>query len=291
MEEVFDPVAASGEATYRAPRPLELNEILINGDAEAEEVVENGVTKLVRRGGYFRKRLLINKARDQKPEEMKLGERVQVVFLKVRRKLVERSQGGKIVLSTNEHNTATDVVDVYGEDGKLIESGSAKAIRERYTGLRTIQIVYGLLIQGTNEPELVRITIKGASLGSDAKTPDANSFYQYLSRFSKDEHWWEYVTELSAVLEKGAKAYFCMDFTKGAKLDERYLKHALEKMKEVHTRIVEIDESRRAKRAANSDRQTTAEDPVDTPAHDPALDEGAGVDAPKDDINPDDIPF
>ncbi len=287
MDQDFDPVAASGESTYRAPRALELNELLINGDAEVEEVSPG---QFIRRGGHFRKRLLVGKGRDQKPEEVKLGDRVQVIFLKVRRKLVQRGDLGKILYSTSEHNSATDVVDLFGENG-YIETNSAKALRERYPGLRTIQIVYALFLDGAKEPELVRITIKGASLGSDAKTPDASSFYQYLSSYAKEEHWWEYVTELSAILEKGQKSYYCMDFARGQKLDERFQQLALEKMKEVHYRIVEIDEARKAKRAANADRPTLPEDPTDTPAHDPALDEGAGTDTVRDSINPDDIPF
>lgn len=92
---------------------------------------------------------------------MKLGDRVQVIFLKVRRKLVQRGDLGKIMYSTSEHNAATDVVDLFGKNG-YIERGSAKALRERYPGLRTIQVVYALLLEGVKEPELVRITIKGA---------------------------------------------------------------------------------------------------------------------------------
>jgi hypothetical protein len=286
MDQDFDPVAASGESTYRAPRALELNELLINGDADVEETAPG---QFIRKGGNFRKRILVGKARDQRPEEEKLGDRVQVIFLKVRRKLVQRGDLGKILYSTNEHNTANEVVDLFGENG-FIESGSAKALRERYPGLRTIQVVYALFLDGAKEPELVRITIKGASLGSDAKTPDANSFYQYLSSYAREDHWWEYVTELSAILEKGQKSYFCMDFARGQKLDEKFQALALEKMKEVHFRIVEIDEARKAKRAANTDRVVVAEDDTDMPARDPALDEDGGADrgSPP---NPDDIPF
>jgi hypothetical protein len=67
----------SGESTYRAPRALELNELSLNGDADAVEV--DG--KLERKGGYFRKRILVDrKNKDEKPEEINLGKSISVVF-------------------------------------------------------------------------------------------------------------------------------------------------------------------------------------------------------------------
>lgn len=287
MEPDFDPVAASGESTYRAPRALELNELLINGDADVTET-ESG--KFERKGGYLRKRILVGKQRDQKPEEENLGESVSVIFLKIRRKLVQRGDRGKVLFSTNEHNAATDVVDLYGENGYL-RSGSAKSLREAYPGLRTVQIVYALLVSGAQEPELVRITIKGASLGSENKDDATTDFYKYLSSFGREEHVWEFVTNIRAVLEKGQKSYFCMHFERGQKLDDDFLKLALERMKEVHLRCQEIDQARAEKRKA-AERAVYPEDNPDQPVHDPAIDEGdRPAQTRADDINPDDIPF
>lgn len=269
MTEDFDPVAASGESTYRAPRPLELNEILINGDADVEEI-EPG--KFTRKGGYLRKRILVGKTRDEKPLEEKLGDNINVIFLKIRRKLVERSQGGQVVRSTNEHTSTGEIVDLYDENG-LVRSGSAKAIREAHPGLRTIQIVYALLVHDpAAEPELVRITIKGASLGSEAKDAKAVAFYKYISSYGKDEHFWEYVTNISTILEKGQKSYFCMNFARGARLDDKSLALALEKMKEVHLKCVEIDTARTQKRSVDSNNRPTHEEDIraDDEPSDPA---------------------
>lgn len=287
MDQDFDPVAASCESTYRAPRPLELNELLINGDADVSEI-EPG--KFERKGGYLRKRLLVGKQRDQRPEEVNLGDSVSVIFLKIRRKLVQRGDRGKVLFSTNEHNAATDVVDLYGESGYL-RSGSAKALREAYPGLRTVQIVYALLVKGAEEPELVRITIKGASLGSENKDDGTTDFYKYLSSFGREEHVWEFATNIYVVLEKGQKSYFCMHFERGQKLDDTFLALALEKMKEVHFKCAEIDKARADKRNA-AERVVYPEDNADQPAHDPALDEDARpAQTHPNDINPDDIPF
>src|SRR5258708_39179906 len=100
MDNGFDPAAASGEQNFRGVRPLELNEVLLNGDD--------------RDGGYFRKRVLIGRTdKNVKPEEIALTRKpgqgktakpLQVVFLKIRRKLVQRGKGGEIERSTNEHN-------------------------------------------------------------------------------------------------------------------------------------------------------------------------------------------
>jgi hypothetical protein len=259
MELEFDPVAASGESTYRAPRPLELNEVSINGDADVEET-EPG--KFIRKGGFFRKRILIGKPRDQKPTEERIGEVASVIFLKIRRKLVQRSGGGEIVFSTNEHTAATDAVDLYDSNG-FVRSGSAKAIREAYPGLRTVQIVYALLLNGEDEPEVVRIPIKGASLGSEAKDEKTTNFYDYLSSFVGEEHMWQYITELHAVLEKGQKSYFCIDFKRGFPLDDTALKLALSHMKIVHEKCIEIDKARVAKRAAGAPERVSVTPEID----------------------------
>src|SRR4051812_43355251 len=87
----------SGEAAYRSPRGLELNEILINGDGD---IVENSDGTYTKKGGYFRKRILVGrKNNDEKPEEVNLGGEVSIIFLKIRRRLVERGDKGVMVRS------------------------------------------------------------------------------------------------------------------------------------------------------------------------------------------------
>jgi hypothetical protein len=279
MNQEFDPAAASGEAHYGGTRALELNEVTINGDGDAVEV--NG--KLERKGGYFRKRILVGKPRDEKPEEVRIGTTATVVFLKVRRKLVERGEKGKIVRSTSEHNHKGDVVTLYRENEKPI-TGIASDLRDQYPGLRTVQIVYALLCEGTGEPELVKLIVRGSSLGSEAKAESTTDFYKYLGSFGKGadgekEHFYQYKTVLRPVLEQGAKSYFAIHFERGERLSEKSYEYAMAKLREVHEKCVEIDEAR-AKRVANSD--VVPEHEVEQ-----ELEEGEA----KDDINPDDIPF
>ena len=278
--ETFDPSVASGERDMRGSRPLKLNELLINGDGNATEV-NPGEWK--RNGGYFRKRLLVGNPKDQKPKEENLGERVSVVFLKVRRRLVERGEKGKIVRSTGEHNSPKDSVTLYEADSKNKVNGVAEDLRKQFENLRTVQIVYALLATADGD-ELVRLIVKGSSLGSEVKAKDVMSFYDYISSFRGDDHFYQFETILTPVKEQGAQPYYAINFQRGDKLSEEDAALALSRMKEVHDNCVEIDTKRamRIVEAAQADGVVPEEGAA--PAQDMAADYPT-------DINPDDIPF
>jgi hypothetical protein len=278
-DEQQDLAAMSGESVYRAPRALELNEVSLNGDD--------------RDGGYFRKKILIGKPKDEKPEEIHLTkpaddkhppDALTVVFLKIRRRLIERGKKGEILRSTSEHNHKGDVVSLFEANSKERITGIASDLREKYEGLRTVQIVYALLCVGPNEPELVKLIVKGASLGSEAKAESTTDFYSYISSFNGDEHFYQYKTKLTPVLEEGQRSYYAINFERGERLSEKSYAFAVEKMKEVHAKCVEID----AARAQRVVKAATVDDVVLEPEEES---EPATVDYPKDDINPDDISF
>jgi hypothetical protein len=276
-----DLAAMSGEGAYRGSRPLELNEVSLNGDGDVVRTATGGYEP---KGGYFRKKILIGKPKDEKPEEVKLGATISVVFLKIRRKLIERGKDGEVLRSTNEHNSKNDAVSLFEGKGKTAKriDGVASDLRERYEGLRTVQIVYALLVGGTGEPELVRLIVKGASLGSEAKADEVTDFYSYLGSFRGEEHVWQYKTVLSAVREEGHKSYYAIDFKRGEALSEKSLEYAVEKLKEVHAKCSEIDATRAAKIAKRD---------VAGPEEEREEETVGGIEYPKDDINPDDIPF
>lgn len=275
--ETFDPQQASGESAMRGNRPLELNEVSLNGDGSAKEVSPG---KWKRTGGYFRKRIIIGAPKDTKPEEVNLGEQIDVVFLKVRRRLVERGKDGKILRSTAEHNHPNDAVTLYETETKERFNGVAADLRKTFEGLRTVQVVYALLLGESKHPELVRFIVKGASLGSEVKAPEVPNFYGYISSFTNDDHFYQFKTVLTPVLEEGKQAYYAINFQRGAKLDEKQYNYALERMREVHENCTEVD-TQRATRITKSSTTEPADEEVDDtlPPH------------MKDDINPDDIPF
>jgi hypothetical protein len=240
----------TGEANYTSAPRMVLNEVLLNG---AE--------------GHWRKRIWVNKADDAKPEEEKLGDKVQVVFLKIRRKLVERGRDGNIARTSNEHNTVNDTITIF-EEGKEVYKGNAKQAREAYPALRTVQVIYALLLGG-KEPELVRLTLKGASLGSENRPKEYPDFYQYIGSFGENSIV-EFVTELGVLSEKGKMSYYSATYTKGATVASEMVQEPLLK---VHTYTTQADNLR----AKN------------TPAKEEIADDA--IQYPEEDINPEDIPF
>ena len=201
------------------------------------------------------------------------------MFLKIRRKLVERGGKGEIVRQTNEHNTVNDVVRLFTDRGPgqapAREEGIASDLRDQYQGLRTVQIVYALLLKGTGSAELVRIPIKGASLGSEAKPESVMSFYQYLASFA-DEHIFRFVTRLGVVKEQGQREYYAMTFERGEALSEQQMERVAEELRKVHDTTVRQD--------AYYQKAPTIETKPEEVTPD-------RVEYPEEDINPDDIPF
>ena len=90
-----------------------------------------------------------------KYEKIGLGsEPIEVTFLKFRRILKEWRRE-KRALVTNEHNSKSDTVVLFGNDG--VVRGKADELRLRFQGLKVQQVVYAIY-----KGELVRVLIKGA---------------------------------------------------------------------------------------------------------------------------------
>jgi len=211
-----------------------------------------------------------------------LGEEIDVVFLKIRRKLVQFRKDEK-PLSTSEHSHPSNKVTLWGND--KIEYGMAATIREKYPMLRTQQVIYGLY-----KGELVRIILKGASLGSDSKAKANHSFYSYIASFKKgaDEHFYEYLTKLKVVEETSSLgSYSCATFIKGAKLNERQQEVADTALKTAADYCEESD-------AYNASKAQT---PIDSVIDEIPYPEEmkhvvpASEEYPEEEINADDIPF
>ena len=184
-----------------------LNRIRLNGNADA---VEDEKGNLVRPPISYRKQIFVGKESDQKPETVDLGAPIEVIFVKSRRRLVARDSQGFQTMSTSQHTHPDQTVTLW-HDGKLIDKGAAKDLREKYEDLRTVQETYVLLPDG----ELAMLICKGASLGSKTRDEKLPTFYQYLQSL-KDEGIFARKTVLGGVLEKGAnKNFYTMTFEKG----------------------------------------------------------------------------
>lgn len=205
-----------------------------------------------------------------------LGESVELVFLRVRRKLSQFKKGEK-PLQTNEHTHKGQMVTLFGKEKPV--QGYAMDIREQNPGLRTQQVVYAMY-QG----ELVRVIFKGASLGSAVKDKKEHDFYSYMGSFSgKDDHFYEYKTELYTLEETSSMgSYYACGFRRGAKLSEEEIKALEEPMTTVFEYNKAIDAYYSAPRAGSTNTPSKS---------DSVLPDYAEDDSSPEDINPEDIPF
>lgn len=280
---------AAGETHWRRVAPFELNEVSLNGSGEVSEIAPG---KFERKGGFFRKRILVGRRnRNEKPEEIDLGKTVRIVFLRKRRRLVERGgTDGKILRATNEHDIPSDVVTLYDSLTEKSESGVAKDLRIKYGALRTVEIIYALLITDANQPELVRIPVRGASLGSEAKAETTTDLYRYIGSFAGSDHIWQSYTVLYPVLEQGKQSYFAIDFKRGDRIDDETIaKVVAPALRKVRDNCAAVDRARQERIVASA---TVV----------PAEPQGEREEAPQEgiagtegysevDINPEDIPF
>lgn len=213
----------SGENESGGPPKLILNQIRINGKTGnfIFEDIKSGAKEEEKGKKVYRKTVL--------------GKEITVTFLKVRRKLVQFRKDKKS-LTTTEHNHPGCRVVLFGD---TTESGIASEIREAYPMLKTQQIVYGLY-----KDELVRIIIKGASLGSKNKEKTVEDFYSYIGKAfdkSKDEHFYNFETEMYSKEESGdLGSYYCASFKKGDKIED--LTEVSEKMKQAYDYCMAYDD-------------------------------------------------
>lgn len=221
----------SGEDKGSAPK-LPLNEIRINGQTGAfvyRDILSGLVEEADGKKRY--KEIDIDSSA------------VKVIFLKIRRRLVEHRRNEKPIVS-QEHNSKNDYITLFG--GDKIEVGTNDEIREKHPNIRTQQIVYCIY-----NDEIIRLTVKGASLGSEAKSTDVTDFYSYISSFKEggaDDHFYEHETILESVPEEGnLGSYYVINFKRGNKLSEEQMKEVEEKMTIVYNHCVASDEYSKSK--------------------------------------------
>ena len=199
--------AQSGTIGGSGVRLPVLNRVSLNGNADA---VENEKGELIRPAISYRKQIFVGKEDDAKPVSEDIGAPIEVIFVKSRRRLVARDSQGFQVMSTSQHASPTSVVALYKE-GKLIDKGVAKDLREKYEDLRTIQETYVIMPDG----ELALLIAKGSALGSKTRDEKNPTFYDHIQELSKAGGIFAHKTILGGVLEKGAKQFYTMTFEIG----------------------------------------------------------------------------
>lgn len=203
---------------------------------------------------------------------------LEVVFLKVRRTLSYYHPTAG--MQTSEHTHKNERVMLYKPGQR--ESGIAADLREQYPDLKTQQIVYAYF---PARDEIVRLVVKGSSLGSKAETPGIVKFYDYLQSFKGDEHFYQFLTKLTPVEEDGPKGlYFALSFERGRELDEEEKAKAVAMIEEVHA-LTEAQDQRLRERFAREALEPQGEVEKEED------EERSGPEYPDEEVNPDDIPF
>lgn len=249
----------SGENNMKTSGLPRYDEITLDGNygkykvkemtKELVEVVEGGVTK-------------------KKYPTYELGERIELVWLKVRRQLIESNDDG-LVRQTNEHNTKNDVVTIKHWTGQGNETMVANTINGntgRYPKMKVRQIIYALNLE---DGKVYRLISKGMSNSMKDKPEEAVLFFDYIFGMGKDEHFYSMtnVMESKEIKTKVGLKYYS-HFTRGRALTEAEMELVKEKMKEVHDAVSAYDSS------------------LSKVISEPHVDAGDA-----DDVNIDDIPF
>jgi len=278
MNNEQDLASMSGETTYQSVRLPVLDEIGING---------NDGKFYVKRKTLPKEKVVdeFGETKETYPKEA-LGKTVELVWLKLRRQLIEKTNEG-VVRQTNEHNTKTDVVSIYHYNGQATEHGIlASEINGDdglYPKMKVHQLVYAMDIATGH---LYKLVIKGGSLSMQERPKEATLFYGYISSMGKDEHFYTMTNVMTSTIYKtslGAKYY--ADFTKGRVLTEEEKATVKENMTRLHAIITEYDKS----------KVTVKADPINATSTAPLV-EGKGMELPDIDygdtgVDVDDIPF
>ena len=158
------------------------------------------------------------------------GKELKAVVLRIRRKLSDF----KNKISSVEHQTPNDTIYLFG----VKETGNARELRTKYQGLKTQQLLYSL----NENDELIKVNVRGSSLGSENKPKDSIPLYEYLGSFEGNDHIWMYETKMIPKEEKGKLGtYYAIHFERGEKLNEERMQIVGEKMKYLYEIFLKQD--------------------------------------------------
>ena len=211
-----------------------------------------------------------------------LGQSLEVVVLKIRRMLQEKYRPNAQLYRTTEHNVKGDRVLLYkGKDrAGVVTADKELAMTNR---MYTHQVVY---CYSPVKREVVRLIVKGASLGSEKTSKGVLKFYDYIQSFKEGEHLRDFMTKLVPVPEEGPNgSYYAIDFQRGEALDDAKKEKVIGLIKEVHESIQRAD----AKLNLAGQAASTPPDEEIVVPEDEAEEDGFKY--PSEEINPEDIPF
>lgn len=218
----------------------------------------------------------------EKFEKKELGDILKVVFLKKRRKLVQRGKKGTVLRQTSEHSSSNDVVTLFNYETGKNEVGVASELRDKYPEMRTNEVMYAMdLESGT----VFRLILKGSSLHMQEEVKGITLFYDYLKEFTGDDRFYKYETRLEPKPVEGQLGtIYAINFERGRMVTEDEFKLIADKIKSFNASCVAYD-LKNSKGGQISTPREVVELPTELPTVN--LDE---IDY-GDEINVDDIPF
>ncbi len=260
----------SGEANYNNVQLPVYDEIILNGN-------DGIITKVFKTKPKVKQTDEFGTEKEVYEREA-VGKSIELVWLKLRRKLVEKTQDG-IIRQTSEHNTKKDTVTIYHYNGQATQEGIPASTINGDTGLypkmKVHQIIYAMDIADNH---IYKIILKGGTISMQEKVEGAVLFYDYIGSMGKEEHFYTMTNVITGTPYKtklGVKYYG--NFTKGRGLAIDEQKVVGENMKEVHEKLKAYDES----------KATQKVDPLLTKP----VDDIPSIDYGDEGVNVDDIPF
>ncbi len=221
----------SGATNYQSSQLPKYDEISLDGNfgnynvkmktQPRAKVVEDGVEK-------------------EKYPTQELGKSIELVWLKVRRQLVESDDKG-VVRQTNEHDAKHETVTIKHYTGQAEEKVLSSTIQGQtgiYPKMKVRQIIYALNLKNQN---IYRIISKGMSNSMQEKPEDAVLFFDYIYSFKDEDRFYKTTTVMESreIKTKIGMKYYTT-FKKGRSLTDEEQKLVAEKMQEVHTAVNKV---------------------------------------------------
>ena len=192
-QELEELAELSGEKSVRSAPKYELPQIRLNG--------QKGVfikTYKDEQGVYLNE---------------EIGKEISGVVLKIRRSFgamtIDDSGEVEEIYFSNEHNDWRDKALLFHKDltkkkvkTMLLDTGTFKELKSRYTNLKMRQIIY--LLFGD---DIVKLEVRGKGL---------SALFDYYSKFTGKEHIFQFTTKIGTIKkENKAVEYYAMTFEKG----------------------------------------------------------------------------
>ena len=261
----------------RIPKLAKLNEVRLNG-----------------KDGNFIYVDQINRKKDEKAEKTDLGQSVDFIFLRQRRRIAGYNKPLKKMYISTEHNDKNDNVYMFGAKDK----GTAEEMYNKYNvspvKMHTERVVYAFLLRPQHERELVRLIVKGSTLNfeRDGKADTTVDYFAFIQDEKRVGHLYEYVTRMTPVKESNDLGeYYSIHFATVSRLTSEQIEVVVKTLKQLRDDVADQDAFYRKSKKPEEANVPTIDAEDDEEGTDPMVPAHDKDTYPKDEISLDDIQF